>query len=254
MFNELIFKNNKYVSHTDKSIILFLSDIKIKSIFKFKNNNGYLLSIYIPRSINSEIIDELQHIDTITFNDILDNSNKWFHKQISEDELKTLYIPSFCNQSVTMNVILTNNTLTKCIFNNKHINDIEELISLFKNIKHLKECLINLHIQHNGLYIYKESAQNKWIIKNINITDIAFEKCYWIKEDIEDKLKDNIEKITQKTNAKIAEYKQLIKDLEDNNNKIRDSFEELQKQKKWEHSYINNINKNIVVQEDLLKN
>jgi len=254
MFNELTFKNNKYVSYADKSIVLFLSDIKIKSIFKFKNDKGYLISIYIPNSINHEIIEELKSIDQTTFDDILGNSTKWFGKQFEEDDLKSLYTPSFCCQSITMNIILSNNALTKCIYNNKHINDIEELISLFKNVKHLKECLINLHIQHNGLHIYKESAQNKWIIKNVNITDIAFEKCYWIKEDIEDKLKDNIEKVTQKTNAKIAEYKQLIKDLEDNNNKIRDSFEELQKQKKWEHSYINNINKNIVAQEDLLKN
>jgi hypothetical protein len=253
MFNELTFKNNKYVSHTDKPIVLFLSDIKIKSIFKFKNDKGYLLTIYIPQSINNEIIDELKSIDEITFSDILTNSNKWFKKQFQEEDLKALYTPSFCNQSITMNVILSNNALTKCIYNNKSVNDIEELIGLFKNVKYLKECLINLHVQHNGLHIYKESAQSKWIIKNINITDITYEKCYWIKEDIEDKLRDNIEHITHKTNSKIAEYKKLIKDLEENQKKMQESFDELQKQKKWEHTHINAINKNIVAQEDLLK-
>ena len=70
MFNELTFKNNKYVSYSDKSIVLFLSDIKIKSIFKFKNDKGYLISIYIPNSINHEIIEELKSIDQITFDDI----------------------------------------------------------------------------------------------------------------------------------------------------------------------------------------
>jgi hypothetical protein len=254
MFNELTFKNNKYVSNSDKPLVLFLYDIKIKSIFKFKNDKGYLLTIYIPQSINSEIIDELKKIDDITFSDIYANSHKWFQKQMQEEDLKALYTASFCSQSTTMNVILSNNALTKCIFNNKHINDIDELIGLFKNVKYLKECLINLHIHHNGLHIYRESAQNKWIIKNINITDITFEKCYWIKEDIEDKLRDNIDQMTQKTNAKISEYKKLIKELEDNHKKIQESYEELHKQKKWEHTHINIINKNIVAQEDLLKN
>lgn len=253
MFNELTFKNNKYVSHAEKAIVLFLADIKIKSIFKFKNDKGYLLNIYIPQSINSETIGELKTIDDIAFNDILDNSSNWFQKQIEIEDLKALYTSSYCCQAGTINVILSNNALTKCIYNNKHINDVEDLIGIFKNIKYLKECLINLHIQHNGLHIYKESAQSKWIIKNINITDITFEKCYWIKEDIEDKMKDNIEKITQKTNKKIAEYKTLIKELEENNAQIKESFEQLQKQKKWEHIHINSINKSIVNQEELLK-
>lgn len=252
MFKIPTFKNNKYVAHPTEPIQLLLSDIKIKSLFKFNNDKGYLLTVYIPDSVNNDIITRLQDIDNNIFNTILDKSATWFQKSFSEEELKLLYEPSFCKQSSALSVILSNDVFTKCTFNDNVIDNVEELINILKNSRKLKECLINISINNHGLYFYKEKAVSKWLIKRVDITETSYEKCYWIKEDIEDKLKDNIMQTNKKITAKIAEYRQIIDRLTADMNDINLQCQNIHKNKNWMDA-VDKINKNIMLLEESIQ-
>lgn len=251
MFNTPTFKNNKYVTRTSNAINFFISDVKIKSLFKFSNNKGYLLGIYIPDSVNHDIISELEKIDKDTFQTILKHSNEWFNKSFEEEDLMMLYEPSFCAQSSSICLILSNDSLVNCTFNDKALENIDDLITIFKNNKKLKECLININIQHYGLYFYKDKAVAKWFIKNINITETSYEKCYWMKEDIDDKLADNILTLKTKVVSKINEHKNTIHKLETDMENIQQDFSNIQKEKNWIQA-VDRLNKNIMLLEERL--
>jgi len=253
MFEIPTFKNTKYITHLQKPINLFLSDIKVKSLFKFSNNKGYLLNVYVPDTINKEVISELHNIDNNSFDEILHKSSQWFQKDFTEDSLKMLFEPSFCIQSSTIGIILASDVLTRITINDKITDDLDEVVDLLRNTKKLKQCIINANIHHNGLYFYKEKAVSKWIIKSIDITDISNDKCNLMKDDICDKIKDNISQLTKKVLHKITEHTKVINQLENDIVEINTEYEELYTTKNWIEA-TDRINKKIMLLKECLKN
>lgn len=248
MFQKPVLKNNKYLTLSNEKIIYVLSDVKIKSLFKFKNNSGYMMTLYVPETVNSETIEQLTNLDAKIFETILKESFKWFGKSINDEELLTLYTPSFCKQNSIISVILSNNTLIKSTFHNAVLNDTNDIINILNNKKLLKDCLINITIIHNGLHFYQEQAINKWIIKDINIIDTSVDLCQWIDEDIVEKIKENALSVSKKTKEKIVEYHNKIEQLENNmlciNQKLLSN--------KNNDEDLKEINKLITFQKDLL--
>jgi hypothetical protein len=253
MFQTLNKKNNKYISLPDKSLRFFLSDVKIKSLHKYANNKGYLIKIFIPEVVNKDVLNEFKNIDDQTIQDISVNSSQWFNKNLSEEEVQCLHKPMYCSQSHTIEVILSNNDLTKYILNNKPYVELDDIITVIKDVKNLKNYIINIDIQHIGLYIYQEEALHKWIIKNIYITDTSIEKCHWEKEDIEEKLEDNINDISNKTNQRISMYHTQINTLVNNTCKLYEILSDIKKLsgKKWE-TKIDELNELIESQQQIL--
>lgn len=254
MLSKPIKKNNKYVSTTDHVTKYFLSDVKIKSLHKFVDNKGYLISIYIPETVNTDTINNLMEFDDNISECIMKQSPTWFNKTFSNEEVDELYTRSYCKQHHTIDVILSSTFHTKFVINNMTADSIEEVIDLIKSIKHLKKCIINIEIQHIGLYFYQESATNKWIIKSIDITDTTRDACSFVKEDLEDKLEDNIKTLDTKTSAKVKECETRIADLVSNQKNIHDTFELLKSTsgKTWEQT-LDKINALILNQEDKIK-
>lgn len=255
MLSKPIYKNNKYISTYSDLDKLLLLDVKIKSFHKFVDNKGYLMTIFIPYTVNSNIIESLTTIDNTSFDTIIRESLNWFNKELDEDELRTLYKPSYCTQNHTMNIIIANNKLTKYVYNDKEYGDMDSIIEIIKDIRYLKKCIINVDIQHYGLYFYKESANHKWIVKSINITDITNDKCICVKEDVEDKMEENVKKFIENTNSKIKHYKNTIELLNNSINDVKDSFKNLKglSDKKWEDQ-LNKLNDIILMQEDNIIN
>lgn len=252
MFNLPVLKNNKYIAMSASKITYFLSDVKIKSIFKFKNDSGYLVEFYIPISVNSDITGELIALDNKIFDNILNESLKWFDKSINYDELKLMYNPSFCQQNLTMSVILSNNILTKGTYNNTNLNDTKDILAILNDKILLKKCLIDITIIHNGLHFYKEQASNKWLIKSINIIDTSIDTYQWIDEDMIDKLKDNMINVSKKTKKKILEYQEKIELLEKNLKYATELLESDKMNNKIGEEELNEIQKIITIQKDLL--
>lgn len=248
-------KNNKYVSTTQHIVKHFLSDVKIKSIHKFVDNKGYLITIYIPNTVNEDVINNLCDFDDQVIDNIKSESINWFSKSFTDDELNHLYTRSYCKQTHTINIILSSTCNTKIILNNKRIDTFEDITDLIRDVKHLKKCVLNVEIQHIGLYFYKETANNKWIIRSLDITDTTQDVCSFSKDDIEDKLDDNINALNIKTENKIKDCEGHIAEISNNMTNIKGMFKQLQNSfgRNWEE-LLNQINSLIVIQEDKMKN
>jgi hypothetical protein len=250
-------KNNKYVSSLQTPVKYFLSDVKIKSIHKFIDNKGYLVSIYIPNSINDDFIKNIMEFDEDTINTVSKQSPAWFNKSLSKEEVHELYKKTYCTQTHTIDVIVSYNHLTKYVLNNKVVSSFENIIEDIKDIKNLKKCIINCEIQHVGLYFYKENANHKWIIKSIDVTDTQNEavySCGYVKVDVEDKLQENMKKLKLKTDDRVRKLQETIDMLLASYRSIEVEFQKLQisSGKVWEQQ-LKHINENILNQEDKIK-
>ncbi len=257
VFTQPTKKNNKYVSLLQTPIKYFLSDVKIKSIHKFVDNKGYLVSLYIPGSINSDVINELTDFDNETTTIVSQQSSEWFSKSLSREEIYEMYKKSYCTQTHTINVIISYNHLTKYIINNKAVPSFDNIIEIIRDVKNLKKCIINCEIQHVGLYFYKENANHKWVIKSIDITDTQNEavySCGYVKVDVEDKLLENIRKLKAKTDNRVRKLQETIDMLLASYRGIENEFQKLQisSGKVWEEQ-VKHINENIINQEDKIK-
>ena len=195
MLLDPIKKNNKFISIYKNPPFKNITDIKIKSINKLANNTGYYFIIYISPINNNDIINELIDFDKEIMYAIEKNSIKWFNREFTISEISELYNKSFCNQTKTISVILTNKQIKNMMYNNKKITDIEEIINFLNNNK---KCLINISIEYYGLYIYSETTSNKWVIKTLDITNIDDEESIISIEDLIENYSERISNIKKK--------------------------------------------------------
>jgi hypothetical protein len=257
IFTQPIKKNNKFVSSTERPVRYLLSDIKIKSINKFIDNKGYLISIYIPSNVNSDVANSLVEFDNDTMEIICKQSSTWFNKSLCKEEVQELYKKSYCLQSHTIDVIVSYNHLTKYVLNNKVVPTFDSVVETIGDIKNLKKCVINCEIQHVGLYFYKENANHKWIIKSIDIMDTNSDTVYshsHVKVDVEDKLQDNIKRLKNNTDIKVLKLQETIDMLLATYSGVQIHFEKLKSSygKVWEDQ-LKQLNENIRNQEDKIK-
>ena len=149
-----------------ENIELIFEDIKIKDIKRITNKSNTSKIEIILNDINET---KLKDIDIKTFNYYKKNNKKWFDNNLNDAELDDLFYSSFCEQTNTLDILLSKNS--EILLNNK----IEELnTDVLEKIKKRTNCKkINVHIELIGLYIYKNLIKNKWLIKKIVIEDIT---------------------------------------------------------------------------------
>ncbi len=203
MLLEPIKKDKKLISIYKNPPIKNIVDIKIKSINKLANNIGYSLNIYISPSNNSDIITEILLFDKEIMNSIENNSIKWFNRQFNNEEIMELYNKSFCNQTKTMSIILTDKQIKTMLYNNKTVEDIEDIVKILIDDNISKKSLINITIEYYGLYIYSETTSNKWMIKSIDISNIDDDDNIVSTEELIDNFQHRIYNIKKKCNDKV---------------------------------------------------
>lgn len=253
MLQEPIKKKDKLVLTYKNPPIKNIVDIKVKSINKLCNNTGYYFNIYVSPSNNNDIINELIHFDKELMNSLEINSYKWFNKQFNNEEIKELYNKSFCNQTKTIDVILTSKQIKNSLYNNKKIIDVDEIVNLL-NINSNKKCLINITIEYYGLYVYSETTSNKWIIKTIDITNIDDEDSIVSTDELIDNYMDRITNIKIRSQNKLQSLKNDIEYIIKNVNDI-ENIMELSKKNLNKISINNNLiklNELILNQEKIL--
>lgn len=252
MLKSPIKKNNKYLSHSLKTVKLPLTDIKIKSIKKLINGKGYNLTIYIPEETNEDIIRQLIEFDNKIIDDISLNIEKWFNKNLNKSDVVELHTKSFCNQTKTINVILTDNEYSNIIYNDKVINDIDDIINILKDSKN-KKLTMNILIEYYGLYFYSENTSNKWFIKSLDITDISddVDEMFLI-DDFIDKIEERFFNNNKLSNYKIKKYNDYIIQYKDDCTIIKNSIDYIKNNKNNNNInfLINNIDKLLIAQEE----
>tara|TARA_B000000437_G_scaffold97110_1_gene70559 strand:+ start:917 stop:1678 length:762 start_codon:yes stop_codon:yes gene_type:complete len=221
------FKKKAYISESTKEININLYDCKINNFTKISNNsNAIKLKVYIN---NNEILD-IKNIDDQLFDFLAINNYSWFDNNLNYEELKKLFQYSFCSQTNTIDAILSNNT--NIFFNNNNIDLNNNLLSLLKNNKYL----FSIKLKHIGFYIFKEKLQNKWLIKEIYISDYNnFDHDLFNKIEIEEEWSNTLNETITNLNNIILDYHTKI-------NKIN-NFIDINKNLLTEIKNINNNDK-----------
>jgi hypothetical protein len=256
MLQDPIKKDNKLISIYKNPPNKILVDIKIKSVNKLSNNAGYYFNIYISPSNNCDIINELIQFDKEIMESIQENSLKWFDKEFDINEINELYNKSFCNQTKTISVILSNKQIKHILYNNKKI-EVDEIVNLL-NSNLSKKCLINITIEYYGLYIYSETTSNKWIIKTLDITNIDDEESIVSVDELIDNYIERINNIKTRSKKKLTSLNNDIESINKNVIDIDNIMELLKEKNNISKVTINNnlikLNELILKQEVVLKN
>ena len=250
-------KDDKFIAKAIEPIKIILTDVKLKSIRRLIDNKGFNIAIYIPDTINNEGVSNIETLDDNIMKEIVNSSLKWFNKDLTQNELIEMYTKSYCSQTKTISVIFTNTKNPKLIYNNKNIEMVDDIISILRENNHYKKCMINIEIEYHGIYFYADNTKNKWIISSIDITDISNDNNNeWInRDDIVDKLSDNIGLINNKMNKRIIELQQYINELEENKLNINKLFLELKVSPCNNiQDPLNKINQLIIYQESKINN
>ena len=251
-------KDDKFIAKAIEPAKIFFSDVKLKSIRRLVDNKGYNIAIYIPETINSEGICSISKLDDTIMKEIICFSPKWFNKEITQNDLAELYDKSFCAQTKTIAVIFTNTKYPKLIYNNRTIESVDMIINILKENNHYKKCIINVEIEYHGIYFYADNTKNKWVVSSIDITDISNDNNNddWInKDDIIDKLNDNISSINNKMNKRVIELQKYINELEETKLNINKTFLELKASPSNNmQEPLNKINQLIIYQESQINN
>jgi Zn-finger protein len=248
-------KDNKYVLHPKNPIKKYVIDVKIKSIRKLINSKGYNIVIYISSDTNIDIITDLIEFDKQVIDIIENNSESWFGKTFTNEEITELYNRSFCKQTKTMNIILTDKQVKSILYNSKNIEDVDTIVQILKDNNHFKKCVINITIEYCGLYIYSETTSNKWIINTLDVTDINSDNNDWVtNEDIIDKIEERISIIKKKTRDKIVQLKKYEIELNNNDALIDIMLVDIKASpSKNINSLLNKLNEILISQEDKIK-
>ena len=247
-------KDNKFISLSKDIIKLSITDVKIKGIKKLLNGRGYSLILFLSHETNNDTINELINIDNNIENDILKQSAKWFNKSIDETDVKELYTKSFCNQTKTINVILTNKDFNNLNYNNNAINDVDKLINMLKENNNYKKSIINLSIEYMGLYFYSEYTSNKWLIKSLDVTELHNDNNEWLYiDDIIEKIDYRIKKLDKNTKSKISQYNKIIEEYKSDYYNIANKFKDKDNgNTKDMNNILGNINELLILQEEKL--
>lgn len=234
VFEKPVFKKKYYVSHLKDSTFYNMTDVTIKNITKIGSNNGHSLNI----SINSDDVTFFKTIDDISINDLKTNNEIWFNNGLSEEDVISMFKSSYCEQNKCINAVIPDDVDTKLsIYLNNKKCTMADFLCLFNDVKVLKHHIINLQLQHIGMYIYTRQTINKWAIRKIIIyTDDAIDIDS--REDIEEFWKTNIAECDNV-------LKSRIKLIEDKRFELQNAYENILQEKSsklWEKK-INRLSK-----------
>jgi hypothetical protein len=247
-FKKPVLKNKVYIAAPNDNIKLEIYEAKIKNIQKLKNSNGYMITVYISNN-NNELINSLLSVDSSSLTTILENNNTWFDNNLNDNELINLYKPSYNQQYNTLNIILSDNNPINIAIDNECYMDNDKLLEILLDVRNLKKYIINLEIQCIGLFIYKELVTNKWLLKNINISNIESDKCHWNREDIESGWITEVENSNNIIDKKIEDTKKYIDTLINYKQNINDILYEALNYKYADKTWETKLNelKNIII-------
>ena len=234
-------KKNTYISELDKEITLKLTNINVKNILKYRDY--YIIELYLN---NIDNINDITDIDEKILNIYSKKNKKWFKNELSKNEIKELFLKSYCTHTSTTDIILNNDTII--IKNNKIVDLNNDIIYELKNNNNDIEIEIEQKIL--GIYISKKSIKIKWIITKISI-DTIINDIELNKEELENEWVDTFNETVEFLETRKIEYTKRMNHIEifkENNSELLNEIKKITNKKSWNQKiYIlkNNI-KNIL--------
>jgi len=202
-------RKNFYISKAEQPITENIIDAKLKKITKLNCNKGYILTFYL-NNIDKTIFNTTD--DNALFM-LISNNNIWFNNNLSTEDIIELFKKSICDQTNTINIIVNENS--KICINDK-VCSLEDFLT--HDMTYFRKCMMNIKVQHVGLYIYAKQCFNRWYASSMNMYD----------EDTETEDKEDIEKswgnLVEESDA-VLESK--IKTLENTRTKIKTLYSDI---------------------------
>lgn len=228
-------KKNTYISELHQEIIFKFSNINIKNIEKCKDY--YLIQLYLN---NAEDLNNINNIDSIILTKYIKKNKKWFNNDLTNDDINTIFIDSYCKHNNTIDIIL--NDSTSIIKNNKTVELDNDIISQLKN----KDINIDIEVKILGIYISKKQIQIKWIISKI-IMDVHMDNMELDKEELEIEWTDTYNETVIFLDNKKLEYTKRMNNIEIFKEKNLELLNEIKKtsEKKYWNQKINILKNNI---------
>lgn len=235
-------KINNYISKikvNNKNIKLRLNDNRFVNIKKI--NDNLIIKLYI----NNDNKDTLNNIDNDILNSVLNNNKLWFNNGLESDKINEYFRYSVDNNYSVMSILLDDIKLPLLFYNSKQVSSIYDL--------EIKDTdIINIEIEAQGLYFYKEKFGIRWILRNINVynieKDISIEDILVSKDEIEDEWKTTLNEFNNKIeeDCKILQNRidSLLEIKEDILNQYNNLHTEKVSELYWNHC-LNEISKKI---------
>ena len=156
-----------------------------------------------------------------------------------------------------MSIILTDKQIKTMLYNNKTVEDIEDIVKILIDDNISKKSLINITIEYYGLYIYSETTSNKWMIKSIDISNIDDDDNIVSTEELIDNFQHRIYNIKKKCNDKVDILSKNIDSIRNTMKSIDELLDDLKTGSKSTninvHYCLNKLNTLILNQEENIK-
>jgi hypothetical protein len=156
-----------------------------------------------------------------------------------------------------MSIILTDKQIKTMLYNNKTVEDIEDIVKILIDDNISKKSLINITIEYYGLYIYSETTSNKWMIKSIDISNIDDDDNIVSTEELIDNFQHRIYNIKKKCNDKVDILSKNIDSIRNTMKSIDELLDDLKTGSKSAninvHYCLNKLNTLILNQEENIK-
>ena len=186
VFKKPEFKKKYFLSHTEKSVYYNLTDVTIKNMIKLKNDKGHMLTINAVE--HKSFFDA---IDNASIEQLASNNITWFDNDLTEEDIKQMFNPSYCSQNNVVNICLPSGLCDT------------------KDIRDTRGKILSLKIQHIGMYIYADQTVNRWAAKAINIHNIEDVHLTETKENIETYWQEQVKQCDQVLDAKTLNIQEI---------------------------------------------
>jgi hypothetical protein len=207
------------VKENNKNIKLKINNVKFINIIK-NNSDNEILRIYIN---NNETKDELNIIDREILESAIKNNNIWFNNNLTNEGISEYFRESYNNKNSVISLLVSEIKLPVIHYNDKTIEDLKE-------VKIDNTHIINIEIECEGIYFYKDKFGLRWIVRLINIYDsdkyINFDEIVATKEEIEEEWDNTIKEFEIYINQECDKLKNKLTILDEFKKEIIGTYKE----------------------------
>ena len=219
------------IKENNRNIKLSINNIKFVNI---KNN---ILKIFIE---NTDDITKIINYDDEILKIIINNNQLWFNNNLNEIKIKEYFRHSIDKLHLMMSLMISDVKLPIISFNNKQISSLEEI-----TIE--KDYIINIEIEAQGLYFFKDKAGIRWIVRSIYIYDIKNiindNDILANKEDIEEEWEYEINEFYNKLNEDYNILKKKINFIDNLKKEISEEYDKIKKMEEMNKNWNFSLNK-----------
>lgn len=193
-------KGDKFVCAPKNKLILRLNNVRVMNYIEICDERS-ILEICLEDQQNAEMMHKY---DKATINAMIENNNKWFKNDMTEDNILKRFMPIFDTQSGILRVYVFSGHPPVTILDSRFMDGIKDVHDRL----YAKNSIINVEIRLLGMHITRNNFGAKWMLKSLDITtlndflvdnDTDIRECWELEiEKIENIIDDRVSMLLHK--------------------------------------------------------